>query len=235
MEKKYAALIPARGGSKGIPNKNIKLCGGKPLIQHTIDCALACFSPDSVFVSTDSKEISDLSAGLGAQTPFLRPTELAQDQTSMLEVLSHFLCWLERSWQRIDGLILLQPTSPLRKPETIRAVIKLAEERSADSVVTVQKVPHQYNPESLMKMEPDSVLRSLEGGPVKAGRRQDKSVLWARNGPAVLFLRPANVKSGFIYGDNLLGFECDAEESIDIDHPFDFKVADLLLRERGRV
>ena len=213
-------LIPARGGSKGIAGKNLAPLGGKPLIAWTLEAARASETLSSVVVSTDSEEIA---AAADGSRVLARPPELAADETPMLAVLEHAVTELGRP----DVLVLLQPTSPLRRAEHIDEVVRLLVESDADSVVSVVEVPHRYAQESLMALERGRLTRPVED----TSRRQDKRPVYARNGPAVLALRPDRL------GDDLYGGDCRAyvmrpEDSIDIDEPFDLELAEFLLARR---
>ncbi len=143
---KILGLIPARGGSKGVPRKNIKLLGDKPLIQYTIEKALACTSLTDVIVSTEDPEIATISRNLGAQVPFLRPAGLAEDSTPSIDVVIDVLLQLKRSHINYDAVCLLQPTSPFRAQEEIEECISKFILTEADSLISVKEVPHQYNP-----------------------------------------------------------------------------------------
>jgi len=216
------ALIPARGGSKGIPRKNLAPLAGRPLLAWTVAAAHETDTVGRVVVSTDDDEIAETARGLGAEV-LRRPPELGNDQTPMRAVVDHALGELGA----VDVLVLLQPTSPLRRPEHIDEAVRLLFDGDADSVVSVVEVPHRFAPESLMALD-DGRLVPLGGS---ATRRQDKRLLYARNGPAVLALRPDRL------GDDLYGGDCRAyamrpEDSLDIDEPFDLELAEWLLSRR---
>jgi CMP-N,N'-diacetyllegionaminic acid synthase len=213
-------LIPARGGSKGIPLKNLAPLGGKPLIRWTLDAARATETLTSVVVSTDSDEIA--AAASGAQV-LRRPPELSDDETPMRAVVEHALAQLGSP----DVLVLLQPTSPLRRGEHIDEAVRLLLESGADCVVSVVEVPHRFGLESLMALEDGRLVPLAEA----AARRQDKQSVYARNGPAVLAFRPDRL------GDDLYGRDCRPylmrpEDSVDIDEPFDLELAEFLLARR---
>jgi CMP-N,N'-diacetyllegionaminic acid synthase len=231
------ALIPARGGSKGIPGKNLIPVAGKPLIAHSIACARAVPEISRVLVSTDSAQIADCARAQGAEAPFLRPAEISGDDTPMLAVLQHTLGWLRESGETVDGLVLLQPTSPLRTADSVAAAIRLFVSRQADSVVSVVPVPHNCTPGSLLKK--DALDRVTPAFPEmnQAIRRQDKPIFYARNGPAILILRPSLIDSGRLYSENTVGFEMSRRESFDIDDREDLAIAEALLEftlQRGR-
>jgi len=225
------ALIPARGGSKGIPVKNLVLLGGMPLIAHTIGAAQAAERVDDLLLSTDDEGIAETCRGLGLEVPWLRPAELAGDHTPMVAVLTHALERLGADGVTPEALILLQPTSPLRRTEHIDAAVRTFRESDADTLVSVIEVPHQYTPDSLMRRGDDGLLEPLvtDAAPT---RRQDKPTLYARNGPAILIIRPKIIACGNLYGERTIPFVMDAADSIDIDGPDDLLLAEWLLERR---
>ena len=139
-------LIPARGGSKGVPGKNIKLLGGHPLLDYTARAALASRCLARVILSTDDEAIAAVGRSAGIEVPFLRPGELATDQAPTLPVIQHAVRYLEGQGDSFDAICLLQPTNPFRRPEDIDACIDLLEARKADAVVSVLPVPAEFNP-----------------------------------------------------------------------------------------
>ena len=178
------ALIPARGGSKGIPRKNLAPLAGKPLLLWAIDAALAADTVTRVVVSTDDDEIA---AAAGDAELLRRPAELAGDDTPMLEVIRHALEHVEPC----EVLVLLQPTSPLRRPEQVDEAVRMLLESGADTVVSVVEVPHRYEPSSLMELRDGRLVARSE-----PTTRQAKEPLYARNGPAILALRPSELGEG---------------------------------------
>jgi CMP-N-acetylneuraminic acid synthetase len=214
------ALIPARGGSKGIPRKNLAPVAGKPLLAWTIEAALGASSIDRVVVATDDDEIARTAEQHGAET-LRRPPELATDDALMSGVVAHAIDALS-----LDGIVvLLQPTSPLRRAEHIDAALALLADTRADGVVSVVRVPHNFEPGSLLRLEGDRLKRIGESVP----RRQDKQTLYARNGPAVLALRADRVGDDLYAGD-LRAYVMRARDSLDVDGPFELELADALLR-----
>jgi len=208
-------LIPARGGSKGVPRKNLAQVGGKPLLAWAVGAAEGASELTRVVVSTDDDEIA---AAAGAEV-LRRPPELAADDTPMLDVVRHAVAELSP-----DVVVLLQPTSPLRRAEHVDAAVRLLLESGADSVVSVVAVPHRYSPEALMDVVDGRVV--ARGS---ARTRQEKGLVYARNGPAVLAVRSERL------GDDLYGGDCrpylmDERDSLDVDDAFDLELADLLLR-----
>ena len=207
-------LIPARGGSKGILRKNLASVGGRPLLAWTVDAARAATELTRVVVSTDDDEI----AAAADVEVLRRPAELAGDDTPMIDVVRHAVAELSP-----DVVVLLQPTSPLRRAEHVDAAVRLLLESGADAVVSVVAVPHRYHPDALMDVVDGRVVAR---GSARA--RQEKELVYARNGPAVLALRSHRL------GDDLYAGDCrpylmDERDSLDVDEPFDLELADLLL------
>ena len=213
------ALVPARGGSKGIPRKNLAPLAGKALIRWTIDAARAAETVTRVVVSTDDDEIAAEAHDVDV---LRRPSELAADDTPMLAVIRHALSHIEPC----DVLVLLQPTSPLRRAEHVDGAVRLLLETGADSVVSVVEAPHRYEPDSLMELRDGLLVARSE-----PAMRQAKQRLYARNGPAVLALRPAGLGEG-LYSGNVAAYVMDERDSLDIDTPHDLELAELLLRAR---
>jgi CMP-N-acetylneuraminic acid synthetase len=212
------ALIPARGGSKAIPRKNLAMVAGRPLLAWTLDAALASRLVTRTVVSTDSDEIA---AAVGGADVLRRPPELAADGTPMQAVLDHAL-----SQFGCDVLVLLQPTSPLRRAEHVDAAVGLLVDTGADGVVSVVEVPHAFRPSSLMRLDDGRLVPLDPDSPLV---RQQKAPLYARNGPAVLALRPGTR----LYDGDWRAYPMDARDSLDVDTPFDLEVADLLLSGRS--
>lgn len=229
------AVIPARGGSKGIPRKNLADCGGKPLLYYTAAAALGAESLTRSLLSTDDLEIQSVARGLGLESPFLRPSEIANDKSPMIGVLAHALDWFASEGEIPEAIVLLQPTSPFRTSQHIDAALEVFRKTNADTVVSVTRVPHAYTPGSLMKADTTGALTSLNPTETQAMRRQEKPALFARNGPAILIVKPSIIRTGNFYGGKTHGFEMDKRSSLDIDDPEDLVIADLLFRSRRGV
>lgn len=227
---RVVGLIPARGGSKGIPGKNIASCAGKPLLAWTCEAALGSRGLARTILSTDSEEIAAAGRAFGVEAPFLRPAALAADDTPSIDVMRHALDWLRADGETVDALALLQPTSPLRNARHIDEAVALFESERADTVVSVVEVPHRFHPRSVMREE-GGVLLPYEGERTTT-RRQDLPPLWARNGPAILVVASVVLGTG-LYGSRTLGYRMSAGDSIDVDEPADLALASLMLRERG--
>lgn len=225
-------LIPARGGSKGIPGKNIYPLAGKPLLAYT--CEAACHSKQlgRVILSTDSQEIADVGAQYGVEVPFLRPERYAQDDTPSIDVVLHTLEWLQKNekWTP-EAVVLLQPTSPLRKSEHINQALELFHAHEAETVVSVVKVPHRFSPYTIQKLQ-DGLLYDFWEKEVSFNRyrRQDIPELYARNGPAVLITRTKVLQqSKIFYGNKVIPYIMEEKNSIDIDDIFDLQLAEFML------
>ena len=223
-------VIPARGGSKGIPNKNLSMLCGRPLLAYTADAVNASKTLTRTIVSTDDDRIAECARSLGLDVPFMRPASLAADEAPMLPVLQHAVETLRADGFETDIVVLLQPTSPLRRAEHIDAAVVWLQRTAADSVVSVVEVPHQFNPMSVMRLE-DGLLKPFLDGPT-ATRRQDKPALFARNGPAVLAVRAAVIAAGSLYGERSWPLGMSAEDSLDIDTPWDLRLVEHSLQTR---
>lgn len=218
-------LIPARGGSKGIPGKNIKLFCGKPLICHSIDHARA-LSPDSLIcLSTDSEEIKEVAESYGLQVPFLRPAALASDTAGSREVMLHALDFYKANGSDIDRLVLLQPTSPLRLSQDIQGCLDLYTD-DIDMVVSVKEAATNpyYN-----AFEPDEAgFLSISKGPGTYTRRQDAPKVWEYNG-AVYVINPESLRKmpmGLFPRRRM--YAMPADRSTDLDTPLDWLIAEHL-------
>ncbi len=225
-------IIPARGGSKGIPGKNLVSCGGQPLISHTITAACEATRIDRVLVSTDDTGIADVARQWGAEVPFLRPERLSVDDAPMLGVVQHALEWLTSEGSTVDALVLLQPTSPLRRASHIDAAVELFFRAEATSVVSVVEVPHRFHPISVLTSD-NGLLRPYLPNALTVTRRQDKPPVYARNGPAIVVCAPATLLGGMLYGDRCMAFPMSHRESVDIDDLEDLELADWLIQRRS--
>lgn len=232
---KILGIIPARGGSKGIPKKNIYPLCSRPLISYTCEAALESKLLTKTIISSDSLEIIRIAEEYGIEAPFVRSDNLSQDNTPALPVIQHAVNWIEKNQGFIaDIIILLQPTSPLRESKHIDEALGILKDSDADSVVSVVKVPHNYNPYSVMIYEGGYLNPFLDYDENK-NLRQSKPVMYARNGAAIYgFTRKCLLEKGSIYGDKILPYEMDMWSSIDIDNMFDIKVCEMLLKMRDK-
>ena len=220
---KVLAVIPARGGSKGIPRKNIKKLGGKPLIAWTIEAALKAPSINRVIVSTDDEEIAAVAEQFGAEVPFKRPIAIARDDTPGLDPVLHAI---ENSPDS-DWVLLLQPTSPLRSVDDIEGIIKLCQEKGALSAVSVAEVGK--HPFWMYQRSSDMRLQPLIPNRGEIMRRQDLPSVYVLNG-ALYLARPDWLieNQGFI-GPETLGYVMPVERSVDLDTPLDWLWVEYLI------
>lgn len=225
-------LITARGGSKGVPRKNIRPLAGKPLLQYTAEAALAARGLTRVLLSTDDTEIAEIGRQCGLEVPFLRPAELAQDHTPTLPVIQHAVDWLEHQGEAFEAICLLQPTNPLRGPDVIDACLELFEQVDADSLVTMLPVPAEYNPHWVYFREPDGQLRLTTGACAPIPRRQELPPSFHREGSVYVTRRDVLMEDNSMYGRYLVGYEMDPAQSINIDTPADWERAVRLLAQK---
>lgn len=228
-------LIPARGGSKGIPHKNITLVAGRPLLAYTCEAALGSRWLSRVILSTDDPAIARVGQEHGVSAPFMRPDELSGDNTPSLAVAQHALRWLaeHEHWQA-DILVLLQPTSPLRQAHHIDEALDTMMNLNADTVVSVVTVPHHFSPYKLMQLD-DVCLHNFWRDPLPFDRfnRHSLPTLYARNGPAVLASRASVIlNQNTFYGQRVAPYVMSEEDSIDIDTAFDLRIAEWLITQR---
>lgn len=223
------AIIPARGGSKGIPRKNVRLLCGKPLLEYTVTTARQARRLSRVILSTEDEEIAYLGRRLGVEVPFIRPVELAQDDTPMLPVVIHAVETLEREGGFFDAVCILQPTHPLRTAKDIDTCIELLETSQATAVITVLSVPAKYNPHWVYFRDDKGYLRLSTGEAEPIPRRQLLPPAYHREGSVYVVRREVLMASRSLYGDRVLGVTVSAERSINIDTWDDWIKAERLL------
>ena len=223
------ALIPARAGSKGLPGKNIRLLNGKPLLAYAADAARASGVVDRIVLTTDSEQIADVGRAAGIETPFLRPSDLAQDDTAMLPVIEHAVAAIESAGWPVDIIILLQPTSPLRLPSHVRRSVDLLRDTGADSVVSVLELPRHLSPDYVMRVENSRLVPFLAEGQ-RVTRRQDARVAYVRDGTVYTFWRRTLRGARSLYGDDCRPMVVPASESLTIDTPEDWAEAERRVR-----
>ena len=225
-EHKIFAIIPARGGSKGLIGKNIKPLNGKPLICHTIGGALKSKHLDRVFVSTDDLSIANISKNCGA-TIIDRPAELAGDDSPTIDVILHAIDTLKYTSNQ-DIVILLQPTSPLRNAADIDAALDTFMKTDCDSVISMCKVEH--SPYWYFKYECNK-FKPLFGNKGLQMRRQELPDVYRPNGAIYITTIKNLYKNNGFYCDKIVPYIMPAERSVDIDEEIDFKFAELLIQE----
>ncbi len=223
------AVIPARGGSKRLVGKNIRPLGGVPLIGWSLLAAQKSREITRTIVSTDDDVIAETARGLGGETPFLRPKELAADDTTSLAVLQHALDWFEKAEKSSpDLVVLLQPTSPLRTPEEIDAAVRLVRDEGADSAQSV--LLDETHPTHRFKLDGGRLAPMFPG--MQGGGRHDAPKIYRPSG-SVYAMRPSVLRAGRIAGEHHRGLVCPPETSIDIDTELDFHMAEWLLSKRS--
>jgi CMP-N,N'-diacetyllegionaminic acid synthase len=224
-------LVPARSGSKGVPGKNIRPIAGRTLLEYVADAAKTSGVLDRVVLSTDSMEIADAGRRAGLDVPFMRPADLAQDDTPMLPVVRHALAALRSSGWSADAIVLLQPTSPLRRPEHIRDAVALLRQTGADSVVTVVELPLHLSPDYVMRID-GGILRPFLAEGAQVTRRQDARPAYSRDGTIYAFRRSTVERFGNIYGEDCRPLVLDPADSLSIDSPADWDAAERMLASR---
>ncbi|MEK7829877.1 MAG: acylneuraminate cytidylyltransferase family protein [Acidobacteriota bacterium] len=222
-------LIPARGGSKGVPRKNIRLLAGKPLLAYTAEAALASSRLTRVILSTDDEEIAEVGRGCGLEVPFLRPAELAEDTTPTLPVVQHAVRFLEAQGERFDAICLLQPTNPLRQTSDIDGCIDLLESAEANTVFTMLAVPAEHNPHWVYFRNADGSLQLSTGEAMPIPRRQNLPPAFHREGSVYVTRRDVVMIENSLYGARVIGFEIERSRSVNIDNMEDWAKAESLL------
>ena len=232
---KLLGIITARGGSKGIPGKNIKDLCGKPLIAYTIEAAQGSGVFDRIILSTDDEKIAEVAKSYGVEVPFIRPADLAQDGTPHLPVLQHAVVWLKENQNyQPDAVMLLQPTAPLRQAHHITDAIKLFNEKSADSIVSVSEIPGHFSPYWAVVANEQGSGNLFTGESIRnrIPRRQSfPKKTYYHNGAIYLF------KTGLLldqntpnfYGDNVIVYPMADKYSVNIDNPEDWLLAEIAL------
>jgi len=227
------AIIPARGGSKGVPRKCLKDLAGKPLIAYTIEAALDSNLVTRVVVTTDDTEIAEVARNFGAEVPFLRPSFLAEDTTPTFPVVAHAVNFLmTEQGYKPDLLVLLQPTSPLRQATHIDEAITQLLVSGADSVVSICNA--KDHPYWLKELQGDRVCDFLKAKPLVL-RRQDLPQVYILNGAIYISRTDVIVNRQCLLGEDTRGYIMDEEHSVDIDTPLDFLLAEALIKERMKV
>lgn len=223
--KRILALIPARGGSKGIKDKNITDLGGKPLIAYSLECGLNSEYVDSVVVTTDSERIAEVARQCGTRVPFLRPAELASDTAKTLDAVLHAVRTLEQMGERYDLLLLLQPTQPLRTSEDVDGAIRAYFANGCEDLVSVCEVSDH-----------PILIRTIEQGRLhnllscsSTCRRQDMPAYYRING-CIYINAVARLNENTSFNDNPVPYVMQKSHSVDIDEPIDLEMARLQLK-----
>lgn len=223
---KILAITPARGGSKGIPRKNIKQLAGKPLIAWTIEAALQAQGIDRVIVSTEDEEIGSVAKQYGAEVPFMRPLALAQDDTPGIAPVLHAIEQLPD----YDWVLLLQPTSPLRSTGDIEGIIQFCRDEGAPSAVSVTEV--SKHPFWMYQRDDRKRLQPLIPNRQEIARRQDLPSTYALNGALYLARRDWLIDNQGFIGPETLGYVMPKERSVDLDSPIDWQWLEYLIERK---
>lgn len=228
---KVLGIIPARGGSKGIPRKNLAPLAGRPLLAYTADAALTARRLSRVVLSTEDEEIATVGRSLGLEAPVPRPVELAQDDTPSLGVVQHMVLALEAQGARFDAICVLQPTTPLRRAEDIDACVELLISSSADTVLSVLPVPPKYNPHWVYLGDDAGLLRLATGGADPIPRRQELPPAYHREGSIYICRRDVLIERNTFYGPRVIGYAMRPEQTVNIDDPSDLERARTMLEQ----
>lgn len=218
-------VIPARGGSKGVPGKNIKMLGGKPLLAYSFEAAEKSILLEDCILSTDDPEIAEVGRSLGISVPFLRPANLASDSSPTLPTLVHVLEYFKSIGKYYDAICLLQPTSPFRPIGLIDQTIRKFSESGADSLVTVLPVPDHLNPHWVFEADTSGLLKIATGEKDLISRRQELPPAYFRDGSIYLSSSEA-ILSGSLYGDSISYLTNDPDYYVNIDTMEDWKKAE---------
>ena len=225
--KKVLAIIPARGGSKGIPRKNVKAISGKPMIQYTIEAAKDCEYIDKVIVSTEDEEIADISMRAGAIVPFSRPEELATDEAKIIDVVMHAVEFYERKAEHFDIFVLLQPSSPLRNAEDVTKALEYFIRKEQKSLVSVSEVSE--SPIFMRSFNKENELEKIVSEDDDV-RGQDMKRYYRING-AIYINKASELNPQTSFNDNQMGYVLTKEHGIDVDEPQDLVVAEYYLSQ----
>lgn len=231
-DMKNLAIIPARSGSKGLPNKNIKLLAGKPLMAYSIEAALASDMFDTVMVSTDSEEYAEIAREYGAEVPFLRSEKTSSDTASSWDAVEEVLIEYRKLGHEFDSFMLLQPTSPLRSSQDICNAFVEMKEKNANSIISLCEVDH--SPLQCNVLPKDLSLDTFIRDEAKGKRRQDLPLYYRFNGAIYLAKVPFFMDDHDIYRERCFAYVMDKINSVDIDGELDFIIASVILNNKNK-
>ena len=226
--KKVLGVITARGGSKGIPKKNIKKLAGKPLITYTIDATLDSTLLTRCIVSTDDLTIAQIAEENGAEIPFIRPSELAEDDSKGIDVIIHALKWLKDRGEEYDYVMILQPTSPLRTSQDIDNCIRKIVDFNADSIMSMYELS-DFSIEKLKKIKGDIIIPWFKEEDKESQQRQKLEKVYKRNA-AIYITRTNLIMEGDLFGEVSRPYIMPEERSIDINRMLDFQLTEFFLK-----
>jgi len=225
------AIIPARGGSKGIPKKNVKMLCGKPLIAYTIEAAKSSRNVERIILSTDDPQIAEVAGACDVDIPFMRPKELAQDHSLAIDNYIYTIERLSREYgQKYEEFVILLPTSPLRLAEDIDNAIDLFRSKKADSVISCNEM--QCPPVWAMKINSEGLLKTYFDKPIENKNRQEIEEAYRPNGSVFVLTYSLLKNKNTYFSDKTYAYVMPRERSVDIDTEFDFKYAEFLMEQR---
>jgi len=227
---KILAIIPARGGSKGVPRKNIKLLAGKHLLENTAAVALKSTLLSKVIVSTEDDEIISVAKTLNLEIPFKRPIDLATDSSSSLSVILHALEYFESKNVYFDSVCLLQVTSPFRTVEFLDEAIQKFIKSGSDSLISVQEIPHEYNPHWSFKLDEGQNLKIATGETEIISRRQDLPKAYHRDGSIYITKTKTLKEQNSLFGKKIAHIVSPKEFYVNVDTMDDWKKAEELVK-----
>lgn len=231
---KLLALIPARGGSKGVPRKNIKLLGGKPLLWYSYESARESGLFTEIVLSTEDAEIAETGKSIGMMVPFMRPAEFATDAAKSIDVVNNTLDEMEKIGYQYDAVVLLQPTSPFRQKGVLNKAFQTFIDTQADSLVSVRKVPHQFNPHWLFEADENNLLRIATGDKELIGRRQELPDAYYRDGQIYITKTDVLKQQKSFTGKRLAYLLNEHEGSaINIDNMADWNEAEIYISKNN--
>ena len=232
MTAKRLAIIPARGGSKGVPRKNIRLLGGKPLIAHTLETVRASGCFDKILVSTDDPEIAAESRRWGGEAPWLRPPELATDSAAVIDAVFHTLDRLDKELGYVPDIVaLLQPTSPFRTTDSVREALRLLDRKSCEAVVSVS--PARTHPYWCRRVTESGELEDFLSAVAPLKNRQELPAAYAYDGCLYARTLESLRRHHSFHGKPVVAWMTPPEEALDIDTPQDWEMAEFLFTRRA--
>ncbi|NEV93936.1 acylneuraminate cytidylyltransferase family protein [Psychroflexus sp. YR1-1] len=227
---KILGIIPARGGSKGVPGKNIKDLGGKPLLAYTVESAKQSKLINRLIVSSENENIIKVARNLGVEVPFKRPENLAADQSGSVEVVQHAVEYMEDQGEYYDTVLLLQVTSPFREDGFIGRAIEKFIKSEADALVSVLPVPQEYNPHWVFEADEQDNLKISTGEEGIIKRRQDLPKAFFRDG-SIYITKTDVIKKGSFFGNKLTYIESNPELYVNIDTMEDWEKAVMMVKK----
>jgi len=230
---KVLAIIPARGGSKGVPNKNIKLLGGKPLIAYTIEDAKNAKGITQLILSSDNDKIIKIANDYGLEAPFKRPVNLATDESPTILTVIHALNYFKEKGIEFEAVCLLQVTNPFRTSEFIDKAIEKFKNSKADSLISVLEVPHEFNPHWVFEKNAKGNLEISTGESELISRRQDLPVSYYRDGSIYITKTEVILNQQSLYGKSIAYIEADKTTHVNIDTMEDWEKAVQMLVNLG--